>query len=62
MVMNKAILHVLDFVSGVFVFSEKEMDVSNEHVFKFLEKHVQRSLQDAGRKKDAFLKKAKCGE
>jgi nucleoid-associated protein YejK len=58
MVMNKAILHVLDFVSGVFVFSEKEMDVSNEHVFKFLEKHVQRSLQDAGRKEGRFLEES----
>lgn len=55
MIVNKAILHVLDFVSGVFVFSEKEMDVSNESVFEFLEKHVQRSMQDAGRKEGRFL-------
>lgn len=55
MIINKAILHVLDFNSDVYVFSEKEMDFSKENIQLFLEKHIEKSFTDSGRKQGEFL-------
>ncbi|MDR0843498.1 MAG: nucleoid-associated protein [Acidobacteriota bacterium] len=51
---NNAILHILDFNSGVTVFSEKELEIGNEVVNSFLSKHIERALLDANLKSGTF--------
>lgn len=58
MIINKAILNVLDFNSDVYVFSETEMDVSNVSIHEFLEKHIEKSLSNSGRKQGQFLEES----
>ena len=61
-VIGKAILHVLDFRSGVTVYSDREME-RNDSIEEFLLKHVEKSLarQDARQgtfsEDSAFLKR-----
>lgn len=55
MTINKAILHIFDFRSDVCVLSEKELDISDEIVCSFLEKHIERSFSDANQKHGKFL-------
>lgn len=56
MIINKAVLHILDFNSDVCVFSQKELDFSNSEISSFLEKHIERAQSDGGQKQGAFLK------
>ena len=43
MIINRAILHILDFNSNVCVFSEEDLDIRNYDIEVFLSKHVERS-------------------
>jgi hypothetical protein len=53
-IVNRAILHILDFDSGVTVFSEEELDVRNDSVATFLTKHVEKIFSDPNSKSGAF--------
>lgn len=52
-IINKAILHILDFNSGVTVFSDSELRVENS-VETFLLKHIERSYHDQSLKSGIF--------
>lgn len=52
-IINKAILHILDFNSGVMVFSDRELTVENS-VETFLLKHIEKSYQDQSLKSGVF--------
>lgn len=52
---NKAIVHVLDYNSGVTVFSEEEMDVDSDIAQGFLKKHLLKSMEDGALVESAFL-------
>ena len=54
MKINHAILHVLDFTSGVTVFSQAELDLSSKHVRSFVEKHLKKARNDASAKRGTF--------
>ncbi|MDF2572014.1 MAG: yejK, partial [Sporomusa sp.] len=51
---NKAILHILDFNSGVTVFSEQELDTQSNSVVTFLTKHIEKSYNDQNSKTGKF--------
>lgn len=51
---NKAVLHVLDFNSDICVFSQKELDFSNDLIKSFIEKHLKRLQNDATQRKGVF--------
>ena len=55
---NKSILHILDFNSGVAVFSEQELDMQNNSALTFLTKHIERSFLDSNLKPGSFLEKS----
>lgn len=55
MIIKKAILHILDFNSGVCVFSQKELDFTSEAVSTYIEKHIERVHKDTGKKNGSFL-------
>ena len=45
---NKAIIHILDFNSGITVFSEQELDIENKSVLTYLTKHIEKLINDSG--------------
>ena len=50
MMIQKAILHVLDFGTSMCLLSQKELDLSIETVYDYVSKRVEKSLHDpAGR-------------
>lgn len=49
-----AILHILDFSSGITVFSEQELDLKSSSVTTFLSKHVEKSFTDPNAKAGTF--------
>lgn len=51
---NHAILHILDFNSGITVFSEQELDVKSNSVATFLSKHIEKSFTDHNAKAGTF--------
>ena len=55
MIIKKAILHILDFNSGVCVYSQQLLDFSDSFVSTYLEKHLQKEIigQDAAIKATA---------
>ncbi len=53
--LNKAILHILDFHSGITVFSEQELNLDSESVATFLRKHIEKSFSDSGAQSGSFL-------
>lgn len=55
MMINKGILHIFDFNSNVCVFSQRELDFSNDANRSFIEKHIERVQLDAGQKHGDFL-------
>lgn len=55
MIIKKAVLHILDFSSQICVCSQRELDFSHMAVSEFLEKHLERVLEDSGQKKGTFL-------
>ncbi len=54
-IINKAILHILDFNSNITVYSEQELNLQNQSILNFLIKHIERSFYDRGIKKGEFL-------
>lgn len=52
-IINKAILHILDFSSGTTVFSETELEASDS-VETFLLKHIEKAFFDEGVKNGVF--------
>lgn len=56
---DKAILHVLDFNSGVTVYSEQEMDLQ-ENIQMFLQKHIEKSLARQDAKSGDFYEDSVC--
>lgn len=55
MIINKAILHILDFNSDVCIISQRELDFSNSTINTYLEKHLGHIQKDFGQKPGAFL-------
>jgi hypothetical protein len=58
-IVNKAILHILDYKSGITVFSEQELEMKNDSVFAFLTKHIEKSYNDQSSKAGAFIAASK---
>ena len=55
MIIRKAVLHILDFHSDMCIFSQKELDINSDEVSPFLEKHIEKSMQDSAQRKGLFL-------
>ncbi|MDD4601367.1 Nucleoid-associated protein YejK [bioreactor metagenome] len=53
-IVNKAILHILDFNSGITVFSQQELEIKSDSVITFLTKHIERSYNDQNSKAGVF--------
>ena len=53
-IVNRAILHILDFNSGITVFSEQELEISSDSVITFLTKHLEKSYHDQNSKSGIF--------
>lgn len=51
---KKAILHILDANSGVSVFSDTELDVSDASINNFITKHIEKIYEDAGLRSGEF--------
>jgi hypothetical protein len=47
-------LHILDFNSGITVFSEQELEIKSDSVITFLTKHLERSANDQNSKAGVF--------
>lgn len=59
---HQAIVHVLDYRSGVTVYSEETMDVESEVVQGFLKKHLLKCLEDGRPDRErVFARKRLCG-
>lgn len=41
MIIKRAVLHILDFNSGMSVFSQNELDCTDDTVSTFLQKHLE---------------------
>lgn len=52
---NKAVLHILDAMSGVTVFSDTELDSSDASINNFITKHIEKVYDGAGLRKGEFL-------
>ena len=46
-IVNKAILHILDFNSGITVFSQENLDITDAFVNDFLSRHIEKCLKDS---------------
>lgn len=51
---KRAILHILDAASGVSVYSDEELDVSDPSINNFITKHIEKVFEDAGLRKGEF--------
>ncbi len=56
---NRAILHILDFHSGVTVFSQQELDKESNSVVTFLTKHIEKSYTGQNAKSGSFHSNSK---
>ena len=56
---NRAILHILDFKSGVTVFSQQELDRESNSVISFLTKHIEKSYTGQNAKSGTFYPNSK---
>lgn len=54
MMIQKAILHILDFTTNVCILSQQELDFSSEAVYEYVDKRVGRIIKDAARQTGAF--------
>lgn len=50
MIINKAILHIFDFISEVCIFSQKEIDLREDNINEFIKKHIKNVLSDSNSK------------
>lgn len=51
---KKAILHILDGLSGVSVFSDSELDVENDSITAFITKHIEKIYEDSSLRSGEF--------
>lgn len=58
-VIDKAILHILDFNSGMTVFSDEELTVENS-IETFLLKHIEKSFSSQDAKEGVFYEDSEC--
>ena len=58
-VIDKAILHILDFNSGMTVFSDEELTVENS-IETFLLKHIEKSMSSQDAKEGKFYEDSEC--
>ena len=58
-VIDKAILHILDFNSGMTVFSDEELTVENS-IETFLLKHIEKSMNSQDAKEGKFYEDSEC--
>lgn len=54
MIINKAILHILDFNSGMCIISQKELDFSDIVIYEYMEKHLEHIKSDLSQKSGVF--------
>ena len=45
--LKRAIVHILDANSGVSVYSEEELDVTDASINSFITKHIEKVFEDA---------------
>ncbi|MCQ2514189.1 MAG: nucleoid-associated protein [Ruminococcus sp.] len=58
MIIKKAILHILDFSSGMSIFSQQSLDFSDEAIHSYLEKHIEKIHKDSSKKSGTFLEES----
>jgi nucleoid-associated protein YejK len=56
---NNIILHILDFNSGITVFSDQEISIENSNINTYLEKHLEKSYNDLNLKIGVFKNESK---
>lgn len=54
MLINRAVLHILDFNTNVCILSQKELDFSSDVVYEYVDKHVHKILHDASQQTGVF--------
>ena len=54
MMIQNAILHILDFNTNMCILSQKELDFSSDIVYEYVEKRISRLLKDANQQTGAF--------
>lgn len=54
MIINKAILHILDFNSGMCIISQRELDFSDITINEYIEKHLEHIKSDLSQKSGVF--------
>lgn len=52
--LNKAILHILDGMSGITMYSDDELDVADSSVNNFITKHIEKTYEDPALRKAEF--------
>lgn len=56
MMINKSILHIMNFSSELCVFSQMEMDnLTDENVYGFIDKHIQKAFTDSSQQTGVIL-------
>lgn len=60
MMIQHAILHILDFTSNMCILSQKELDFTKDVVYEYVEKRVRRMLQDPGQQRGIFYATSAC--
>lgn len=59
MIIQKAILHILDLTSNICVISQEELDYSKEDVREFIEKHINKVFADPNKREGMFKQGSK---
>ena len=54
MMIQKAILHILDFNTNMCILSQKDLDFSSDVVYEYVDKRIERLLKDAGQQTGIF--------
>lgn len=54
MILKNAVLHIMDMVSDVYVFSEKELDIQGDGISEFIDRHLEKIMADGGARKAEF--------
>lgn len=54
-IINKAILHIMDFNSGATIYSGAELDMGNPATYEFLAGHIDKLFKDSGAQMGGFL-------
>lgn len=55
MMIQKAILHILDFNTNMCILSQKDLDFSSDVVYEYVDKRIERLLKDAGQQTGIFM-------